>query len=234
MSTPEQIIAEHPTEVNCDGGVDCGCGLRFSTYAGWSRHVVAALTSARHAIVDQDKLDGLRQWRDRVALALGVADEVTGYGVHSAEVDQAVERAESLVNIENEHDECPVWCDECERWERPMSCTHCKGSGCGPGTALGAYAECEWCAGDGREHDPDPDRRRVSVVLPEVTRPEWYDAEVPIDGPGMNGARVVRDGDQVSFLGVPCPVRADLVPVFAAALLAVHQDTVATDGGDQP
>lgn len=97
----------------------------------------------------------LREWRDRVALALGVADEVPGHGVHSARVDSAVERAEALVNIENEHDECPVWCDDCERIERPWSCTHCNGSGCGPGTALGAYSECEWCAGDGREHDPD-------------------------------------------------------------------------------
>ncbi|WP_280763268.1 hypothetical protein [Prescottella agglutinans] len=70
------------------------------------------------------------------------------------------------------------------------------------------------------------------VDLPEVQRPEWYDAEVQIDGPGLNGARVVREGDQVSFLGVPCPIRAEVVPTFAAALLAVHQDAarVAGDG----
>ncbi len=57
MSTAEQIIAEHPTEVNCDGGVDCGCGLRFSTYAGWSRHVVAALTNAGKVVVELPEAD---------------------------------------------------------------------------------------------------------------------------------------------------------------------------------
>ncbi|MBM4722551.1 hypothetical protein GS439_06865 [Rhodococcus hoagii] len=70
MSTAEQIIAEHPTEVNCDGGVDCGCGLRFSTYAGWSRHVVAALTNAGKAIVELPEYDrdfafsGAEVWPD--------------------------------------------------------------------------------------------------------------------------------------------------------------------------
>lgn len=166
MSAAEQIIAQHHFgfEQN-DGWSSASCSCCFwalddpaekldfnAASAMHAAHVVAALTNAGKTIVEQEKLDGLRQWRDRVALALGVADEVTGYGVYSAEVDQAVERAESLVNIENEHDECPMWCDECERWERPMSCTHCKGSGCGPGTALGAYDECEWCAGSGREH----------------------------------------------------------------------------------
>ncbi|MGF7124060.1 hypothetical protein [Rhodococcus sp. BE178] len=173
MSTAEQVIAEHQFSYDeyelvaywgCTG-IDCDFSgakdvrklgftehIRDAAKAEHAAHVVAALTNAGKQIVDQDKLDGLRQWRDRVALALGVADEVSGYGVYSAEVDQAVERAESLVNIENEHDECPVWCDDCERIERPWSCTHCNGSGCGPGTALGAYSECEWCAGSGREH----------------------------------------------------------------------------------
>lgn len=31
-------------------------------------------------------------------------------------------------------------------------CDHCHGSGCGPGTATGAYEECEWCAGAGKVH----------------------------------------------------------------------------------
>ncbi|MGW2096073.1 hypothetical protein [Promicromonospora sukumoe] len=77
---------------------------------------------------------------------------------------------------------------------------------------------------------------KTIVDLPEVTRPEYYAAEVQIDGSGLNGARVVRDldSDRVSFLGVPCPIRAEVVPVFAAALLAVHQDAVTADSGDQP
>ncbi len=52
-----------------------------------------------------------------------------------------------------EHDECPEWCDHCTQWERPRSCARCKGSGCGPGTALGAYEPCDDCGGDGRDHE---------------------------------------------------------------------------------
>lgn len=54
----------------------------------------------------------------------------------------------------SEHHDCPVWCDDCDQWEAPMSCTQCHGSGCGPGTASGAYSPCDYCAGEGRDHRP--------------------------------------------------------------------------------
>ncbi|NKT24685.1 hypothetical protein GS905_23880 [Rhodococcus hoagii] len=169
------------------------------------------------------------EWHERVAIALGMAEEVPGIGVHMASLEDIVARAESLSSVDLEQIECPQWCDECGRFEARQSCTHCNGTGCDAEACAesGAYAECEWCTGDGREHDPDRDRR-VSLVLPEVTRPEYYAAAVPIEGPGLNGAQVVRDldSDRISFLGVPCPVQAEVVPMFAAALLAVHQDAV--------
>lgn len=90
-----------------------------------------------------------------IAAALGYAEIVEGHGWYTASHAEIVERAESLTSLENEHIECPVWCDECERMERWQSCPACNGSGYGPGTASGAYQECELCAGDGREHDPD-------------------------------------------------------------------------------
>lgn len=93
--------------------------------------------------------------RIEIAAALGYAEHVPGYGWSVASHTDLVERAQSLVTVEMEHIECPVWCEECERMERPESCPACKGSGCGPDTASGAYAECELCAGDGREHAAD-------------------------------------------------------------------------------
>ncbi|MBM4468186.1 hypothetical protein GS502_21865 [Rhodococcus hoagii] len=204
---------------------------------GPDSHLQQAETALAAAVHENNELRAeiarLGKWHERVAIALGMAEEVPGIGVHMASLEDIVARAESLSSVDLEHMECAQWCDECERFEAWQSCTHCNGSGCGPGTALGAHEECEWCAGDGREHDLDRDRR-VSVVLPEVQRPEYYAAAVPIEGPGLNGAQVVRDldSDRISFLGVPCPVQAEVVPMFAAALLAVHQDAVAT-GGDR-
>ncbi|MFF2026587.1 hypothetical protein [Rhodococcus koreensis] len=93
--------------------------------------------------------------RIEIAAALGYAEIVEGHGWHTAPHADIVERASSLTSLELEHIECPVWCDECERMERWNSCPQCKGTGCGPGTASGAYAECELCAGDGREHVAD-------------------------------------------------------------------------------
>ncbi|MFZ2178414.1 MAG: hypothetical protein WAW17_31180, partial [Rhodococcus sp. (in: high G+C Gram-positive bacteria)] len=103
---------------------------------------------------DEARADAEKK-RIEIAVALGCAELIPGHGWYAAGHAELVERAESLVSIELEHIECPVWCDECERMERWQSCPSCKGSGCGPGTASGAYQECELCAGDGREHDPD-------------------------------------------------------------------------------
>ena len=61
--------------------------------------------------------------------------------------------ADRLEAAEDEHDQCPAQCPVCGDWATRTPCDHCKGSGCGPGTALGGYEECEWCAGMGWLHE---------------------------------------------------------------------------------
>ncbi|NKV08571.1 hypothetical protein GS892_25005 [Rhodococcus hoagii] len=143
---------------------------RRGVSSGPDTHAEQAETALAAAVHENNELRAentrMREWQRRVALALGMAEEVPGIGVHMAKLDDIVERAASLSSMELEHIECPRWCDECEGFEAWQSCTHCNGSGCGPGTASGAYEECEWCAGDGREHDRG--RERTRGVLAEV------------------------------------------------------------------
>lgn len=167
------LIAAHLVEtVTPDGDcgvfiLDCTCGaeVRF-TQADLNAAPVDSTAGALHymlrehvAVVLEQHTNGriaeLRGWQIKVATALGMCEEVMGIGYSIANAKDSSERAESLTTVELEHIECPVWCDECERMERWQSCTYCNGSGCGPGTASGAYEECEWCAGDSRDHEPD-------------------------------------------------------------------------------
>lgn len=137
---------------------------------GPDTHLQQTETALAAAVHENNELRAeiarMGKWHERVAIALGMAEEVPGIGVHMASLDDIVARAESLSSVDLEHIECPQWCDECERFDAWQSCTHCNGSGCGPGTASGAYEECEWCAGEGREHDRG--RERTRGVLAEV------------------------------------------------------------------
>jgi len=102
------------------------------------------------------------RWTDAVSDALGMS-EPAGEGNPRmwAGEDEVVDVIEDLKSVYNEHRECPVWCDECLRWERPQTCEHCEGSGYGGPLRIPADAEvpgwieCEWCAGDGRKHDEE-------------------------------------------------------------------------------
>lgn len=89
---------------------------------------------------------------DRVAVAMGCGDEVAGYGVYREDVDGMVECARGLREHASDHDECPRPC-HChdDRLAYPVSCEPCKGSGCGPGTASGAYEPCDHCDGTGAD-----------------------------------------------------------------------------------
>jgi hypothetical protein len=76
-----------------------------------------------------------------------------GFQSPAAHPRDLIDPLTEAMSAAREHDvACPEWCDECDQWERPRSCEPCHGSGCGPGTASGAYEECEHCAGDGRDH----------------------------------------------------------------------------------
>lgn len=151
-----------------------GCNLRFANLREWAEHV--ALVVEQHT---NGRTAELREWQIRVATALGMCEEVMGVGYSIANAKDASERAESLTTLELEHVECPVWCYECERMERWQSCAHCNGSGCGPGTASGTYEECEWCAGDGRDHEPDL-AARAEKLEATVARVEKALAEGPL------------------------------------------------------
>lgn len=114
------------------------------------------------------EVEYLREWQRKVADACGLSEVVEGYGlvIHDA-TDGALEMIRSAFDAERDHSECPEWCDDCEAWERPMSCEPCHGSGCDPATGLGAYAPCEWCTGDGRKHEGESP---LNLALREVNR----------------------------------------------------------------
>lgn len=122
------------------------------------------LEAGRKAAEERD------EWRDKITDALGLADDTGSGGVHRADLDTVMDYVTAHYEAYREHDECPVWCDECERWERPRTCEHCNGSGCDAKTALGAYSECEWCAGDGRSHSAEAQPAAIARVLADPAK----------------------------------------------------------------
>ena len=116
------------------------------------------------------ELDYLRDWHRRVADALGVSEVTEGHGWGcTADPEQAAEIARHYTETALTHErDCPVYCYDCEQYEMPDSCPECGGSGCGPGTALGAYQPCSYCGGDGRDHcfgyiNPADQPRRIPI-----------------------------------------------------------------------
>jgi hypothetical protein len=81
--------------------------------------------------------------------ALGFGDGVTE---PAATLAQMVDPIEQAFSEASEYHEGPRICEPCGEWLATETCEHCHGSGCGPGTASGAYSECEWCAGVGKIH----------------------------------------------------------------------------------
>ena len=117
------------------------------------RHRVDELDGIASVLIDEKA--ALAEWRLKVADALGLAETVEGVGfvVTVRTAEEAAEYAHHYAEVALAHEQdCPVYCDDDERYEMVRSCKHCNGSGCGPGTASGAYEECQWCAGDGRDH----------------------------------------------------------------------------------
>lgn len=171
------------------GGRNCNCG-----WTGLDHPAHVALVVEQHT---NGRIAELREWQIKVAQGLGMCEGVTGVGYSIASAKDAAERAESLTTLELEHIECPVWCHDCERVERWNSCTHCNGSGCGPGTASGAYEECEWCAGDGRAHGPSPEGRAETAEA-TVARVEAQRVQFDLNGMHIaaNRVRAALEGEQ--------------------------------------
>ena len=127
------------------------------------RAELAHMTEARdNARAEQD---ALRTWQERVAVAAGIGEEVEGRGVYlEANPDAAAEHVAGLLAVADTHIECPVYCGGCGEPLADALCDHCSGSGCGPGTALGAYEECGWCAGAGKVHPGCADLSYADLV----------------------------------------------------------------------
>jgi hypothetical protein len=93
--------------------------------------------------------------------ALGFGDGVTE---PAATLAQMVDPIEQAFSEASEYLEGPRICEPCGEWLATQVCEHCHGSGCGPGTALGAYEECEWCAGVGKVHPGCVERSYADLV----------------------------------------------------------------------
>lgn len=95
----------------------------------------------------------LREFRAeylRMTDALSYGDGVTEPAPSPTDL---IDPLQAALSVARDHDDgCPEWCDDCEQWERPRSCEKCRGCGCDPATALGAYSPCKDCDGDGRSH----------------------------------------------------------------------------------
>lgn len=96
------------------------------------------------------RAEGAQAERVRWSVMLGYGNDVTEPAVTVKDFEPVWEDVKFAAEC---HVDCPQWCDMCDQWEKPRSCGQCNGSGCGPGTALGAYDPCEYCAGDGRDHN---------------------------------------------------------------------------------
>lgn len=96
-----------------------------------------------------------------------------------------LDRLEAAEAAEDEHDQCPAQCPVCGDWATRTPCDHCKGSGCGPGTALGGYEECEWCSGMGWLHEGCRDtgpswQERAEAAEAELSREDRQSPELAI------------------------------------------------------
>ena len=110
------------------------------------RWVVRAALNAIPGLLD--RVREAEAGLDRVAVAMGCGDEVSGYGVYREDVDGMVECARDLRELASDHDECPRPC-HChdDRLAYPVSCEPCKGSGCGwKRVACPRHPGCGGCA----------------------------------------------------------------------------------------
>lgn len=138
---------------------DQWCDVEGS-WGGWVAHcqdlATATFIAAARTLVPElvDALKAAQQFRYQVADALGFVETVEGCGrVIVGRDDEIIEHVQHHTDTALKHEaDCPVWCDDCEHYEIDRSCKRCGGSGCGPGTASGAFEPCGDCDGGCRDH----------------------------------------------------------------------------------
>lgn len=133
------------------------------------------------------ELDALAQARDllRSLERHWPADAVARVIIELPMLRGMADRLEAAEAAADEHDQCPAQCPVCGDWATRTPCDHCKGSGCGPGTALGGYEECEWCAGMGWLHEGCRDtgpswQERAEAAEAELSREDRQSPELAI------------------------------------------------------
>lgn len=143
-------------------------GFDFDPCPPWGRnmprHVRITADSKREAEADAEcarwrwltahDAEVAKQIADRISLALGCGDGLTE---PAATLDVSLEVIGAAMSAAHEHEECAKYCNLCGRQAADQRCEPCHGSGCGAGTASGAYEECEWCAGAGWVHVDCPE-----------------------------------------------------------------------------
>lgn len=95
------------------------------------------------------------------ASRLGFGDNISEPAATLADMVKPIEQA---FYDARDHQECPRTCERCGERLAATVCPDCNGSGCGPGTASGAYDECELCAGSGWLHDGCADKSYADLV----------------------------------------------------------------------
>ena len=96
------------------------------------------------------KIETLKRRHREFTARLGFGDGITE---PAAELADIVDQIKTAFMDAQDHWECPRICEQCGERLAATQCERCHGSGCGAGTASGAYSECEWCAGVGWVHD---------------------------------------------------------------------------------
>lgn len=138
-----------------------------------ARFVVSEHDRLAAAVGEVSRLEAvnaeLREFRAeylRMTDALSYGDGVTEPAPSPTDL---IDPLQAALSVARDHDDgCPEWCDDCEQWERPRSCEKCRGCGCDPATALGAYSPCKDCDGDGRSH-VEFARRAGPQVAPDAS-----------------------------------------------------------------
>lgn len=126
-------------------------------------HIDAEFIAAARSLVPElvAEVERLRAAHIAFTSRLGFGDNINE---PAAELSDIVDSIEGAFAESSEHYECPRLCEQCGDRLAETVCSHCHGSGCGPGTASGAYSECEWCAGVGWVHEGCAEKTYAELV----------------------------------------------------------------------
>lgn len=115
----------------------------------YSEASVERIVAAHVAAARAEERERAERERLEFTARLGFGD---GRTEPAASLVDMVDPIEQAFSEAREYHEGPRICEPCGEWLATAICDHCHGSGYGPGTATGAYEECEGCAGVGKVH----------------------------------------------------------------------------------